>query len=106
MGNCTDVVFITFVIDISLFITIQGGWGLAFVVYPSAMSLFGVPGGQFFATCFWVMILCLGIDSAFALIESVICACCDRFEYFARHRWVSINLIRRYLFISVCVFNS
>lgn len=75
---------------------IQGGWGLGFVVYPSAMSLFGVPGGQFFATCFWVMILCLGIDSAFALIESVICACCDRFEYCARHRWVSFNLIRRY----------
>ncbi len=56
------------------------------MVYPSAMSLFGVPGGQFFATCFWVMILCLGIDSAFALIESVICACCDRFEYCATHR--------------------
>ena len=72
---------------------IQGGWGLAFVVYPSAMSLFGVPGGQFFATCFWIMILCLGIDSAFALIESVICACCDRFEYCARHRSVSFYSI-------------
>jgi hypothetical protein len=52
----------------------QGGWGLAFVVYPTAMGLFGPGAGQFFAVCFWVMVLCLGVDSAFSLIESPICA--------------------------------
>ena len=42
----------------------EGGWSLAFVVYPSAFASFGVPGGQIFATLFWVA-LTLGVDSAF-----------------------------------------
>ena len=43
----------------------EGGWSLAFVVYPSAFASFGVPGGQIFATLFWVAVLTLGVDSAF-----------------------------------------
>jgi SNF family Na+-dependent transporter len=51
----------------------EGGWGLAFVVYPTALALFGPGTGQFFAVCFWVMLLCLGVDSTFALIEAGSC---------------------------------
>ena len=64
----------------------DGGWSLAFVVYPSAFASFGVPGGQIFATLFWVAILTLGVDSAFALTEAVVCAVCDRSSFCAANR--------------------
>lgn len=67
----------------------QGGWGLAFVVYPTAMALFGPGTGQFFAVCFWVMLLCLGVDSAFALIEAPICLACDRIPWCAANRRIT-----------------
>jgi SNF family Na+-dependent transporter len=67
----------------------QGGWGLAFVVYPTAMGLFGPGAGQFFAVCFWLMLLALGVDSAFSLIESPICVVCDRFEWCAANRRIT-----------------
>ena len=45
--------------------------------------------GQFFAVCFWLMLLCLGVDSAFALIEAPICAMCDRFPWCAANRQIT-----------------
>jgi SNF family Na+-dependent transporter len=70
----------------------EGGWGLAFVVYPTAMALFGPGAGQFFAACFWLTLLSLGVDSAFALIEAAICAACDRVPWCARNRRVTAAL--------------
>ena len=70
----------------------EGGWGLAFVVYPTAMALFGHGAGQFFAACFWLTLLSLGVDSAFALIEAAICAACDRVPWCARNRRVTAAL--------------
>ena len=68
----------------------EGGWGLAFIVYPTAMATFGGSGGgQFFAVCFWVMLLCLGVDSAFALIEAPITLLCDRFPWCAANREIT-----------------
>ena len=64
----------------------EGGWSLAFVVYPTAFATFGDVWGQIFATCFWLAILTLGVDSAFALTEAVVCAVCDRSRYCAEHR--------------------
>ena len=64
----------------------QGGWGLAFVVYPAAIATFGDGAAQFFAFCFFLMLLCLAIDSLFALIDGVITAFCDRFPRCAKHR--------------------
>lgn len=45
------------------------GTGLAFVAFPIAMSRMPVP--FFWALVFFVMLLCLGIDSQFAMVESV-----------------------------------
>ena len=65
----------------------EGGWSLAFVAYPSAMALFEGPGAwQFFSVSFWLTLLCLGVDSAFALAEAVVCALCDRHERCRRNR--------------------
>ncbi|QTA37452.1 sodium-dependent transporter [Thermosipho ferrireducens] len=61
---------------------VKGGIGLAFVVYPKAISLF--PGGvivqSIIGLSFFVMLLTLGIDSAFSLVEAVEAAAEDKFK--------------------------
>ncbi|MBT1247541.1 MULTISPECIES: sodium-dependent transporter [unclassified Thermosipho (in: thermotogales)] len=61
---------------------VKGGIGLAFVVYPKAISLF--PGGMIIQSiiglAFFLMLLTLGIDSAFSLVESVEAAASDKFK--------------------------
>ena len=51
------------------------GSGLAFVAYPSAIAQ--MPGAQFFACLFFVMVVCLGVDSQFAMVETVLTALND-----------------------------
>jgi neurotransmitter:Na+ symporter, NSS family len=51
------------------------GPGLAFVVFPQALSLMPLPG--LFSALFFFMLLTLGIDSAFSLIEPAIAAFLD-----------------------------
>lgn len=46
------------------------GSGLAFVAYPSALSQ--MYGANLFAVLFFVMVICLGVDSQFAMVETVL----------------------------------
>lgn len=55
---------------------VASGPGLAFVVFPKALSL--MPGAWFFAVLFFVTLLSLGIDSAFSLVEAVNTVFADR----------------------------
>lgn len=61
---------------------VSGGVGLAFVVYPQAISL--IPGGpivqSIIGLAFFVMLLTLGIDSAFSLVEAAEAAAGDKFK--------------------------
>lgn len=54
------------------------GPGLAFVVFPQALSQMPFP--VLFSVLFFVMLLTLGIDSAFSLVEAINTALRDRFE--------------------------
>uniref|UniRef100_A0A3Q2DYN2 Transporter n=1 Tax=Cyprinodon variegatus TaxID=28743 RepID=A0A3Q2DYN2_CYPVA len=53
------------------------GPGLAFIVYPKALSL--LPGSSFWAVLFFLMVLFLGLDSQFVCIESLATAITDLF---------------------------
>ncbi len=54
------------------------GPGLAFVVFPEALSLMPLSG--LFSLLFFLMLLFLGIDSAFSLAEAVNAAVIDRYK--------------------------
>ncbi|MCK4980656.1 MAG: sodium-dependent transporter [Candidatus Delongbacteria bacterium] len=55
----------------------KSGPGLAFVVFPKALSL--MPWAGFFSVLFFITLLTLGIDSAFSLVEAVNTSMKDRF---------------------------
>lgn len=50
---------------------VAGGPSLAFVTYPTAIKLLPF-GASFFGLCFFLMLLTLGIDSAFSLVEAFV----------------------------------
>lgn len=58
---------------------VASGPGLAFVVFPKALSLMPMP--WFFSALFFLTLLTLGIDSAFSLIEAVNTVIMDRLTH-------------------------
>ncbi len=61
----------------------EPGPGLAFIAYPTAISMMGA-WGAVFGVLFFVMLFTLGIDSAFATIEAVVLAFKDAGYKYAR----------------------
>ncbi len=53
--------------------------GLAFVVYPKAMSL--MPGGNFFGAVFFLCLVVAGFSSAISIIEAFVSAAVDKFDF-------------------------
>ena len=67
------------------------GPGLVFVVFPHALSQLPLP--QLWAVVFFSMLVCLGIDSQFAMVEVVITSVKDSFTHIlsdmhVRHEFV------------------
>uniref|UniRef100_A0A4W5R8L2 Transporter n=1 Tax=Hucho hucho TaxID=62062 RepID=A0A4W5R8L2_9TELE len=56
---------------------VKGGPGLAFIAYPKAVSL--LPGAQFWAVLFFLMVILLGLDSQFVCVESLATSITDMF---------------------------
>ncbi|XP_071946346.1 sodium- and chloride-dependent GABA transporter ine-like [Antedon mediterranea] len=56
---------------------VASGPGLVFAVYPAAFSAMPVP--QLWSVLFFIMLICLGIDSQFAMVEVVITTLMDGF---------------------------
>ncbi|XP_074593124.1 sodium-dependent proline transporter-like isoform X1 [Brevipalpus obovatus] len=63
---------------------VKGGPGLAFVVYPEALSK--LPLAEVWSVLFFFMLFILGMDSEFALLESVLTSLADEFQIVRAHR--------------------
>ena len=85
---------------------VAGGQGLAFVAYPDALSKLPVP--QLFTVMFFFMLFLLGIDSEFALLETVLTCIYDSAPKLKKYKPVCTFLICSSCFlISLpCVSNS
>ena len=60
----------------------ESGPGLAFIAYPRAVAL--MPWPQFWAVCFFFMVLLLGLDSCFVGMEAIITATTDMYVIFKK----------------------
>ena len=58
--------------------------GLAFVVYPEALAR--LPGAWVWAVLFFFMLFLLGLDSEFALLETVLTVIYDAVPALRRHK--------------------
>ncbi|NXM08795.1 SC6A7 protein, partial [Tyrannus savana] len=69
----------------------KAGPGLAFVVYPQAMTM--LPLSPFWSFLFFFMLLTLGLDSQFAFMETIVTAVTDEFPYYLRPKKASFSAV-------------
>uniref|UniRef100_A0A1I8J7H8 Transporter n=1 Tax=Macrostomum lignano TaxID=282301 RepID=A0A1I8J7H8_9PLAT len=71
----------------------KSGPGLAFVAYPEGLA--AMPVAPLWSVLFFIMILTLGVDSQFAMVETVLTACMDEWP------WLQENFTKQAIFKSV-----
>lgn len=62
----------------------KGGYGLAFVAYPEALS--NLPPPQLWSILFFFMLVTLGLDSEFAMLETVITCLQDEYIQLRKYK--------------------
>ncbi|KAL0983779.1 hypothetical protein UPYG_G00132700 [Umbra pygmaea] len=77
----------------------ESGPGLVFIVYPQAVSLLPCP--QFWAVCFFAMIILLGLDSQFVGVESLMTSITDVYPNLIRKGYRRELLL---LFLCCCFY--
>ncbi|XP_047199739.1 sodium- and chloride-dependent GABA transporter 2 isoform X2 [Hippoglossus stenolepis] len=77
---------------------VDSGPGLAFIAFPQAVAMMPLP--QFWAACFFIMLIMLGLDTVFAGLETITSSVIDMFPGTMRKPWRrEIFLL---LFCSIC----
>ncbi|XP_078339174.1 sodium- and chloride-dependent glycine transporter 1-like isoform X3 [Crassostrea virginica] len=74
-----------------------GGTGLAFIVYPEAISQ--MPAPTVWAILFFFMMLIIGFSSQFSIMETVISSIIDEFPEVLRKNWNNSTLFR----LAICI---
>lgn len=76
---------------------IEDGPGLIFIVYPQALAR--MPAPQLWSVLFFFMLLCLGLNSQFAIVEVVVTSIQDGFP-----NWIKTKLVyHELLVLIICV---
>ncbi|TYB31094.1 MAG: sodium-dependent transporter [Candidatus Mcinerneyibacterium aminivorans] len=75
--------YLAFTTDTAVSEVVSAGPGLAFVAYPTAIAKLpgGIIGQSAFGVMFFLMLLLLGIDSAFSLVEAIVTGLKDTFKF-------------------------
>ena len=82
----------------------EGGPGLAFVVYPEAIS--NLPfGNEWFGAAFFLALVIAGLSSAVSLIEAFVCSLTDKFKL-SRTTVVSVICIIGFTISSIFTTNA
>ncbi|KAH7638851.1 hypothetical protein HUG17_2884 [Dermatophagoides farinae] len=77
--------------DVAVDEVVDQGVGLAFIVYPEVVAR--LPISPFWSFLFFFMLITLGLDSQFALLETVQTAVLDRFPALRDHKMVILLLV-------------
>ncbi|KAJ8297497.1 hypothetical protein KUTeg_024028 [Tegillarca granosa] len=72
------------VVNLVLPLVERGGPGLVFIAYPEGLAQ--MPFAPVWSILFFFMLLMLGLDSQFAMVECVICAIMDEFLSLRKHK--------------------
>ncbi|XP_005090766.2 sodium- and chloride-dependent neutral and basic amino acid transporter B(0+) [Aplysia californica] len=75
----------------------KGGYGLAFVVYPEALSNLPLP--QLWSALFFFMLFTLGLDSEFGLMETVMTCIQDEIPKLRNHKSIMSIVMGAILFL-------
>nr|KAG5685711.1 hypothetical protein BaRGS_027976 [Batillaria attramentaria] len=82
---------------------VSSGPGLAFIVYPEAISMMPLP--QLWAVLFFIMIITVFLDSQFTDMEIILTALCDYFpRQLMRHRTLLTALYCVVIFLTALCF--
>ncbi|XP_077296604.1 glycine transporter [Arctopsyche grandis] len=83
--------FLAHELDVDVEKVVDQGAGLAFIVYPEVVTR--LPISPLWSLLFFVMLLTLGLDSQFALMETVTTAILDRFPNLRERKiWVVLGV--------------
>merc|ERR1712127_69256 len=115
IGNCLTSFFAGFVIfsvigSMSHILGVEvkdladAGPGLAFIAYPQALALMPIP--QLWSILFFLMMICLGLDSQYAMVEVVVTGLPDEFPILRKYKPYILGAVCSSGFLIGLIFTS